>query len=261
MKYKSDYINVYFRKEIGKVYNSRINNKFELFIFELEKYFLTKIFSKLQNDNKIYLDFACGTGRAISFVADNFRFKRFVGVDISPYMVEQARRDNAGKKIDFFVADILNEQEAMKIPKSDIVTCFRLVLNLEPEYRAPILKALNGLMAKNSLLIINNHMNRYSFLGIIAYLAHKLLGMPLKGRNKTGRRSIINTLSYNEMEKMLEDCGFKILKVFRFCLLPGHKSFLFLPLSILFQVEKFLSKVPFVRKLSKDQIYLCKKVI
>lgn len=260
MNYNSDYINVYFKKGIGKTYNSRINNKFENFIFELEKHFLREIFSGFSSGDKNYMDFACGTGRIIKFIAQNFKFKNYLGIDISPEMIERAKKDINNPKVELRAVDILEKEEVLNIPKADVVTSFRLVLNMEPRLRNVILKGLRELMTDDSFLIINNHMNRYSVLGVIAYFCHHFLGMPLKGRNKPDQRSIINTMSYAEMRKLLEDCGFKIVKVYRFCLLPGHKRFLILPQRFLFPLEKFLSRIPIMNLFSKDQIYVCEKI-
>src|SRR4030042_2442546 len=91
-KYSSKYSQIYLNKpDIGINYDSAINNKFEKFIFELEKHYLYQIIDKLQHFDKKYLDFACGTGRILEFIINNFKFKKYTGCDISEKMVEVAR--------------------------------------------------------------------------------------------------------------------------------------------------------------------------
>jgi 2-polyprenyl-3-methyl-5-hydroxy-6-metoxy-1,4-benzoquinol methylase len=141
----------------------------------------------------------------------------------------------------------------------DFVTTFRLLLNLEPENRLPILRALRELLTPNGYLIIDNHMNRYSVLGLTALFAHKVLRVPKKPLVPPGRRGIISTLSEAKMRRALGAAGLQIQEVHRIFVLPGFNAFQLLPTRWLVPVEAFLSRVPLINRLSKNQIYVCRR--
>ncbi|MFA5303073.1 MAG: class I SAM-dependent methyltransferase [Candidatus Nanoarchaeia archaeon] len=259
MKYKSRYSELYLNNnKVGETYNKRINNKFEVFIFELEKYFLNKIIYPIQSPLKNYMDFACGTGRIISYVYTNFKFKRYLGIDLSRIMIAQAQK-GVQKGIFFKVADISRDNN---IPKQDVITCFRLFLNLEDYNRKIILKSLNKLLKKDGYLIINNHLNRFSFLGAIAFILHNFFGFPFKREpNPDNKKTILNTLKNSELKDLIESCGFEVKKIYSFCFFPGYKNYIFLPKKILFVIEKAISKINFLSFFAKDAIFLCKKIM
>ena len=100
-----------------------------------------------------YLDFACGTGRITSQVAPLAR--ESVGVDISPTMIEEARRKCPNTQ--FHLADLT--QEALQIGSFDLVTSFRFFGNAQDELREGALKAIVPRMAAGGHLVINSHRN------------------------------------------------------------------------------------------------------
>ena len=72
---KFSYAKIYLdNPNAGIHYDRVISNKFEEFIFSMEKSFLRKIFDELKTVNMNYLDFASGTGRIIAFVSKNYNF-------------------------------------------------------------------------------------------------------------------------------------------------------------------------------------------
>ena len=237
-------------KGSGKKYDKKINNKFELFIWNLEKHILTKIRKNnfKTTKNKKHLDFACGTGRVIKHLEKNFENQ--TGIDTSKYMVEEAKKKT--KKAKYVVGNILDKKLTKQ--KFDLITSFRLFLNLDKEFRVPILKELRTHLKYDGLLVVNNHMNRYSLLGIQFFLRKKLLG---QGRDKKGKKGVINTMSEYEFRKHLNEAGFKVEEVYRFTLLPGRNNCILLPEKILEKVELFLSKIPILNLIGKDQIYVC----
>ena len=256
---KSNYSIIYINNEkAGKNYDNKINNKFECFIFDLEKLFLGKVFNKIQGKDKMYMDFACGTGRIIQFISSKYEFNKYTGIDLSENMINEARRTN-NSKITFKVLDITNSKA--NIPKQDIITSFRLFLNLEEKNRYIILKKLNSIMKKDGYLIVNNHLNRYSILGLTAFILHKIFHLPIKGQsNPKNKRTILNTLKNSEFKEVIESCGFKVIREYHFCLLPGYKNYIFFTKLFLFKIEIFISKLKFLNFFGKDCIFVCKKV-
>ena len=239
----------------GRSYDCSLANRFELAIFQLEHVLLLQLFRRLRSSNPDtrYLDFACGTGRILAVFKDVIRSK--VGVDTSPGQLELAREKVPDAEL--VCGNLVTNPELLGRRQFDLITSFRLLLNLEPENRVPILRALRDHLAPGGHLIVDNHMNRYSVLGLLALGAHKLLRVPKKPLVPAGRRGIISTMSEREMRRALAAAGMQVREVHRIFVLPGHKSFLLLPRRWLVPLEGLLSRVPLVHRFSKNQIYVC----
>lgn len=249
-----NYTKGYFKKDAGKKYDITISNKFELFIYQLEKRTLKKIIKKEFKGNKNieHLDFACGTGRILK--ALNKLVKKQTGIDTSKEMLKEAQKI---KNVNLIQGNILQEKVTKK--KYDLITSFRLLLNLDDNYKVTILKKLKQYLKKDGILVINNHMNRYSLIGFQFFIRH-LLGEKQKRKTNTNK-GIINTMSELEMRKIIKKAGYKIIDVYRFTFFPGRKNIILLPKKTLFYLELIISKIPFLNLICKDQIYVCKKII
>ncbi|MDQ3209315.1 MAG: methyltransferase domain-containing protein [Gemmatimonadales bacterium] len=242
----------------GESYDRSIANRFELAIFRLERVVLRDLFQRLRgaDPNTAYLDFACGTGRILDVFKDLIRTK--VGVDTSAGQLAAARNKVPDAKL--VHGNLVENPELLGGRKFGLITSFRLLLNLEPENRVPILRALRQQLTPDGYLIVDNHMNRYSILGITALFAHKVLGVPRKPNVPPGRRGIISTMTESEMRSALAAAGLRVEEVHRIFVLPGHKRLQLLPTRGLVSVEAFLSRMPLVNRLSKNQVYVCRQV-
>jgi 2-polyprenyl-3-methyl-5-hydroxy-6-metoxy-1,4-benzoquinol methylase len=259
MTYTSAYTEHYQKEGAsGLSYDRSIANQFELAIFRLEHVLLLDLFRRLRSSDPStrYLDFACGTGRILSVFKDLIHSK--VGVDTSRGQLESARKKVPDAEL--VCGNVVTNPDLLGGRRFDLITSFRLLLNLEPENRVPILRALRDHLAPGGHLIVDNHMNRYSILGLIALLAHKVLRVPRKPLVPAGRRGIISTMSAREMRRTLAAAGLQIQEIHRIFVLPGHKSFLLLPVRWLIPLEERLSHVPLVNLLSKNQIFVCSAV-
>jgi ubiquinone/menaquinone biosynthesis C-methylase UbiE len=257
MAYTSAYTEHYQQQGTsGESYDRSLANRFELAIFRLEHVILRDLFRRLRSSdpNTRYLDFACGTGRIMAVFKGLIRTK--VGVDTSAGQLAAAREKLPDAEL--IHGNVVANPELLGGRRFDFITSFRLLLNLEPENRVPILRALRGLLAPDGYLIVDNHMNRYSVLGLTALFAHKVLGVPKKPRVPPGRRGIISTMSEAEMRRALADAGLQVEEVHRIFVLPGHSGLQLLPTRWLVPVEAFLSRVPVANRLSKNQIYVCR---
>jgi len=241
----------------GESYDRSIGNRFELAIFRLEHDILRDLFRRLRasDPSTAYLDFACGTGRILEVFKDLIRAK--VGVDTSPGQLAIAKAKVPDAEL--VHGNIVTDPDLLGGRRFDLITSFRLLLNLEPENRLPILRALRELLTADGHLIIDNHMNRYSILGLSALFAHKVLRVPKKPLVPKGGRGIISTMAESEMRKVLAAAGLRVEEVRRIFLLPGHKGLHLLPTRWLVAVEAFLSRVPVANRLSKNQIYVCRR--
>lgn len=98
-----------------------------------------------------------------------------------------------------------------------------------------------NLLKDDGILVVDNHMNRYSILGLIALFMRTCLGYKDKSLAHPGDKTIIGTMSEREMRKLLKDAGFVIKKTYRFMLLPGYKNYLPLPSGLLVRLECILA--------------------
>lgn len=101
-----------------------------------------------------YLDFACGTGRITEQVAP--MAKQSTGVDISPTMIEEARKKCP--QVSFHLAD-LTQQDLDLGGSFDLITSFRFFGNAQDELREGALKAITKRLAPGGHLVINSHRN------------------------------------------------------------------------------------------------------
>ncbi len=258
MAYHSLYTEHYQQQsKSGESYDRSLANRFELAIFGLEHLILRDLFRRLRSSDPdtVYLDFACGTGRIMTVFKGQIRTK--VGVDTSAWQLAVARE--RVPDAEFIQGNVVVNPELLGGRRFDLITSFRLLLNLEPENRVPILRALRQLLSPDGYLIVDNHMNRYSILGLVALFAHRVLRLPRKTCVRPGRRGITSTMSGAEMRRALAEGGLEIEEVHRIFVLPGHSALQLLPTRWLLPVEAFLSRVPLISRLSKNQIYVCRR--
>jgi SAM-dependent methyltransferase len=256
VSYTSAYTDHYHKKGAsGEPYDRSLENAFELAIFQLEHEILLELFRRLRasDPGTRYLDFACGTGRILAVFKNVIHAK--VGVDTSPGQLEVARLKVPDAEL--ICGNVVATPELLGERHFDLITSFRLLLNLEPGNRAPILRALRKHLGPDGYLVIDNHMNRYSILGWMALLAHRVLRIPKKPFVPPGRRGIISTMSEREMRRTLAAAGLQVREVHRIFVLPGHGSLLLLPSRFLVFLERILSRIPLINRLSKNQIYVC----
>ena len=100
-----------------------------------------------------YLDFACGTGRITEQVAP--LAKQSTGVDISPTMIEEARKKCPQTR--FQLADLTYQDP--HLGDFDLITSFRFFGNAQDELREGVLKALSRRLVAGGHLVINSHRN------------------------------------------------------------------------------------------------------
>jgi len=170
---------------------------------------LVKDFRATQAGPVRLLDFACGTGRVLAAleplvdVAD--------GVDISENMVAVAR----GKcpKARLRVGDVLAQPELLA-PEYDLISCFRFLLNVEPELRGRVLRRLREVLRTPAgLLLVNVHGNARS-------LRHPAIAWRRWRQRGEPSDVMLNEMSPGAAKRLLADSGFEIVRQFGFGMLP-----------------------------------------
>ena len=199
-----------------------------------------------RHPNGRHLDFACGTGR-ITQLAEGV-FAEVDGMDISPAMVDLARK--VCPQAHFFVGNVLENPELCLGPYTSL-TSFRLLLNLDPPLRHPILLALHARLASEGVLIVNFHGNSHSL---------RQPAILWKRRKKPADRppgSMLNSISPGEAVACLEAAGFQVEKRYGVGILPP--TLYRLPLrSFWIGLDRFLSRLPFLEHFCIDLMYVCK---
>jgi SAM-dependent methyltransferase len=196
------------------------------------------------------LDFACGTGRVLSCV-ESFA-DTADGIDISEPMVSVARTKCRRARLQ--VGDILANPELLG--KYDIVTCFRLLLNLEPELRLRILRELRKVIrTPDGLLLANVHGN-----------THSLRHPAIVWRRRQGRQPdtqsaqpdvMANEMSVAEAEALFWESGFRVIQKTGFGILPP--GFYKTPLrNAAVAVDRFLAGKAGWNNWSVDILFVCR---
>jgi SAM-dependent methyltransferase len=106
------------------------------------------------------IDFACGTGRVLSFLAE--RSREVIGVDISAAMLEVAAARCPSARL---VLGDVTVNPALVTETADVVTAFRFLLNAEPPLRDASLDWMRDRLGPEGLLIVNFHRNPHSLRG------------------------------------------------------------------------------------------------
>jgi len=162
--------------------------------WQIERQILQRIVEAMPTPPKESLDFACGTGRVLSWCAQHV--ESCTGADISPSMLGMARERCPGATI--HEADITKDHETAPGP-FDLITSFRFFLNAQEELRHEALAALKRRLAKDGLLVINFHLNPLSPTG--AYVG---------GRSRIGSATRRPVASLSKARSLLAANGLEI---------------------------------------------------
>jgi SAM-dependent methyltransferase len=209
-----------------------------------EKPYLEKLFARLGKEIPgRYLDFACGTGRVLQLGAPFF--SESVGIDVSEGMLAAAQRNAP-------TARLIRADPTIAPPAVGtfaVISLFRFLLNAEDPLREGVLHWLRSVIAPEGVLVVNNHLNRYSVSGAVCRL-----------RNLARRGPGDPVLSDIEVEGLLQGCGFRIFDRYGFGLIPPFRYHGVFAGTFLVFLEKRLQWIEATRKYTQDRIYLCRPV-
>jgi len=195
-----------------------------------------------------HFDFACGTGRITRLTEEIF--PEVDALDISAAMVEVARA--AGRQARFSVGNILEKNGPCPGPYGSITT-FRLILNIDPPLRVPVLIELHRRLKPNGVLIFNVHGNRHS-LRQPALLWNRWRHPYEAG----GIKRLLNTMSLAEVKVCADAAGFCIEQIYGIGILP--QTVYRWPLRSFWRgLDRRLSSLSWLKCFSIDLIFVCKK--
>jgi len=223
-----DRANVYETREYGK-------DSYYTFMWKLEKKYLKEFLMKRKFKN--YLDFACGNGRVIEFL--EHYVENSLGIDVSEDMLKIAEKKVV--RSDLLLQDI-TERKLKKI--FDLITAFRFFLNAQEDLRHDVLVQFKNLTKKDSVVIISNQGNRFSFRFFTVFI------------NKYIFKKDHNQLSKKDLEKLFENYGFKLIEYRGIGFLP--KPFYKIPLinKVFFWLDYLFYEIKIFSYFSHNQILI-----
>jgi SAM-dependent methyltransferase len=171
----------------------------------------------LPQQTRSVLDFGCGVGRLSRELSE--RFERYVGVDISPGMVERARALNAASKNRTFVVNDRPDLSRFEDGEFDAVISFIVLQHLPDRdlirgYLAEFARVLapGGLIAfqlPSELPLIYRVLWRKRL-----YRVARALGMSVERAHRLGLDNMsMQALSVEETRRTLEEAGCEVVRV------------------------------------------------
>jgi predicted TPR repeat methyltransferase len=216
-------------------------------IWKWEQATLSEIIDKYfrKNTEVRYLDFACGTGRILGYLED--RVSEAIGVDLSESMINIAR--NKTKRSKLYIADLTRE-EIFTPGTFNLITAFRFFLNAQWELKNEVMMQLANLLSSpHGYLVFNVHLNAGSSQEVLKRAYTKISGRPIK----------YNSLSIADVKRLTSGANLQIVAMYHFGVIPIRKESDRLPYQLMYQFEKFFSHFPFLRRFSRNVIFVCKK--
>lgn len=216
------------------------------FTWELQQPFLARVVDDLRRERGQVrlLDFACGTGRILSFLEE--RVDEADGLDLSAEMASRARQ--ACTRAAVHVGHLGAGGSPAAIQRDyDLATAFRFFLNVEDEVRKQVLGRLHELLAvRSGLLLLNNHGNVMS----ARHLAIRANRNPAVMRNELGDA---------ELRGLLSQAGFQVRAVHGFGVLPdvAHRT-RWRPAAQ--RLERALAERQWLKPVTIDRVYVAQAV-
>lgn len=170
---------------------------------------ILKDFRREQTGPVRLLDFACGTGRVLASLEPLVDSAE--GIDVSENMVAVAKTKCVKARL--LVGDILASPGPLH-GNYDVISCFRFLLNAEPEMRGRVLRRLREVLcAPASRLLVNVHGNSRS-------LRHPAIVWRQWREHAEKSGAMLNEMSPAEAKNLLRESGFQVVRQFGFGMLP-----------------------------------------
>lgn len=209
-------------------------------LWTLEKNTLDRIMTDFFGSQRPdHLDFACGTGRILTYLEAACRTS--TGIDVSKRMLSVARRNSPTAEL--LCADITRDN-VLSGRGFDLITAFRFFPNAEASLRREAVDILVRLLRPNGILILNNHLN-----------ATAILRSALK---ITGRQSG-HKMWKSEVCELLEGGGLKITRTVGVGILPVTDRQVFAPRAMT-HLEAALTRTRAFDRFAEDEIFIARHV-
>lgn len=197
------------------------------------------------------LDFACGSGRVLSYLEG--RIGVAVGVDVSASMLEIAATHV--RKSRLVCADITSSvpqghQAEEKVGSGyDIITAFRFFLNAEPQLRFAAMTALRKLLKSgDSRLVFTVQAHVPSHKSISKFVSRARL------RARDGKVGA-EYMTEDEVLRLVRAAGLELEQFFGYDLVSGA-SCRVLPPAVVERIERVGNRQPLIQKLGAHRLYV-----
>jgi ubiquinone/menaquinone biosynthesis C-methylase UbiE len=246
--HKIEYAEKYFAPSQARTYKQGVRSSRDQFITSLEVNLIKNISRHISQPSKLtHLDIATGSGRIIGQL-ESF-FKRSMGLDTSKEMIEFAKSE--AKISSFFRGD--SENLPFNANSFDMVTCFRLFINLSKTGRKKFLLDCKRILTDQGILVVDNHCNKISITGILGALRSKLT------TNRNDPYRLYSLMTPIRFERELQTAGFvPIAKLYSF--FPSISKIPFISTSIRIAMDTCLSRLPVIKSFADlIMIVACKQ--
>lgn len=216
-------------------------------LWEVEKRVLDDIVERFLQplSGTTYLDFACGTGRILQYLAPRMAYS--TGIDVSTEMLSIARKKVGSAKL--VCKDISEEGEELE-GTYDVITAFRFFSNAEDSLRRRTLKALCRRMHSESVLIANSHTNP---------LSYKILMLPYhEARRAMGQAIHVRYLTLRSLCRSMRRVGLNPVGVYGYGFVP-EKVIRMLGSQWAMTLELSLGQRSVLQRLGTNQLVVCRK--
>jgi SAM-dependent methyltransferase len=224
-------------------------------IWELQRPYVQREIVAIREDRSgiRLLDFACGTGRVLSFV-ENLADES-IGIDISAEMLRLAA---AKCRKSTLIEGNLTENLSLVAGPFDVVTMFRFILNAGPELSSTILRILHPLLlAGRGRLICNVHGNSRS-LRRFALATHRS-GHSSRSTQPGKPPPMLEQMSPRQIVDLFRQTGYRVSSTYGFGLFPrmcyrGAAS------SVFKACDKIAAGNTWLKWVSTDLLFVCEPV-
>jgi len=253
MKKTLDYRESHTEKGKGKVYHSSFERfSYRKYMWDWEQKVLKGILSEKLNIESTILDFACGTGRILSFLKT--QSKNVTGVDVSDAMLEVSTKDHP--ELEIIKADITRDNVFLGKRQFDVISSFRFFLNAQNDLRLEVLNALHPLLKDDGIFIFNNHGNA---LGLGTLMGKGVVTVKNIFRPSDDQYTF-NLLSHAKIKSLLKETGFEIIEVHHRSVFPILNEQTKFDVSKIEGLEDWFSSKTVFQPFARNIIYVCKKV-
>ena len=208
-------------------------------VWELEKRSLVHITRHhFKGRRPVHLDFACGTGRILTFLES--RCASSTGVDVSASMLSVARQNSPNA--DLIQADITRDP-VIQDRRFDLITAFRFFPNAQPALRYEAIRALTPLLKDDGIIVFNNHLNATSLL---------------RTARKLGGKELAHCMSNTEVNDLARDGRLQVTRRLGLSILPIPDRYIFCPTQLI-AVEWTMTNAKVLRRFAQNQIYVASR--
>lgn len=232
----------------GREYHDKfVRGPYRSVLWEIEQAQLLEILTRFRTRQPAsigLLDFACGTGRVLELFESHV--DSAVGIDVSQSMLEVARGHLS--KAELLHADLTREP-VLANRRFELITAFRFFPNAEPVLRNDVMRELVGLLAKDGILILNNHLRCNGTKMRLRRAISRLTG---KGTDRD-----LHCMSDADVEELADRFGLSILEVHTLAVVPVLKEKRpLIPRWLLSSIERWASDRPLVAHFANTRIYV-----